>query len=146
MGVGILNAADDLAGGGAALTRGARQAARGADDEYIDVYRLVSSAEKEAMEMAGYRFVASRDLRLAKHEPGTTRVFLQENLQQMKIFASQSSPGLYDYLARAKVLQSGFWKSVVRPDVVAPGWNAFVVSVDVLNNHLKGRVRFRRIR
>jgi hypothetical protein len=98
------------------------------------------------MEMAGYRFVASRDLRLAKHEPGTTRVFLQENLQQMKIFASQSSPGLYDYLARAKVLQSGFWKSVVRPDVVAPGWNAFVVSVDVLNNHLKGRVRFRRIR
>jgi hypothetical protein len=98
------------------------------------------------MEMAGYRFVASRDLRLAKHEPGTTRVFLQENLQQMKIFASQSSPGLYDYLARAKVLQSGFWESVVRPDVVSPGWNAFVVSVDVLNNHLKGRVRFRRIR
>ena len=31
LGVGILNAADDLAGGGAALTRGARQAARGAE-------------------------------------------------------------------------------------------------------------------
>ena len=30
LGVGILNAADDLAGGGAALTRGARQVARGA--------------------------------------------------------------------------------------------------------------------
>jgi hypothetical protein len=31
LGVGILNAADDLAGGGAALTRGARQAAQGVE-------------------------------------------------------------------------------------------------------------------
>jgi len=125
--------------------QGARQAAREAEDEYINVYRLVSSAEKEAMEMAGYRFVASRDLRLVRYESGTTRVFLEENLRQMLRFASQSSAGLYEYLARAKVLRSGFWESVVRRDVAAPGWNAFVVSVDILNNHLKGRVRFRRI-
>jgi hypothetical protein len=45
LGVGILNAADDLAGGGAALTRGARQASRelkpvviGEDMERVKAY------------------------------------------------------------------------------------------------------------
>jgi hypothetical protein len=145
LGVGILNAADDLAGGGAALTRGVGQAARGADDEYIDVYRLVSSAEKEAMEMAGYRFVASLNRRLLPSER-TTRVFLRSELERMLGFAKDPSTpaGLYEYLARARVLARGFWKSVELPDVDILG--TYTVNVDVLNSYLKGRIRFQRIR
>jgi len=124
--------------------QGARQAAREADDEYIDVYRLVSSAEKEAMEMAGYRFVASLNRRLLPSE-GTTRVFLRSELERMLNFAKDpgTPAGLYEYLARARVLARGFWESVVLPDVDILGSNT--VNVDVLNRYLKGRVRFRRI-
>jgi YD repeat-containing protein len=53
LGVGILNAADDLAGGGAALTRGARQAARKADDEWRSLYRSVSLEELDDIEKLG---------------------------------------------------------------------------------------------
>jgi hypothetical protein len=112
----------------------ARQAARGADDEYIDVYRLVSSAEKEAMEMAGYRFVASLNRRLLPSER-TTRVFLRSELERMLGFAKDPSTpaGLYEYLARARVLARGFWKSVELPDVDILG--TYIVNVDVLNSY-----------
>jgi hypothetical protein len=114
--------------------QGARQAARKADDEYIDVYRLVSSAEKEAMEMAGYRFVASLNRRLLPSER-TTRVFLRSELERMLGFAKDPSTpaGLYEYLARARVLARGFWKSVELPDVDILG--TYIVNVDVLNSY-----------
>jgi len=51
LGVGILNAADDLAGGRAALTRGARQAARGAADQTFS--RFMSKAELRAVQETG---------------------------------------------------------------------------------------------
>jgi hypothetical protein len=51
LGVGILNAADDLAGGGAALTRGARQAARGAADQTFS--RFMSKAELQIVQETG---------------------------------------------------------------------------------------------
>jgi hypothetical protein len=53
LGVGILNAADDLAGGGAALTRGARQAARQLDDEWVRLYRAVSPEEVDDLMKSG---------------------------------------------------------------------------------------------
>jgi hypothetical protein len=149
--LGIIPYVGDVAKAGKAghavalATRGARQVARGADDEYIDVYRLVSSAEKEAMEMAGYRFVASLNRRLLPSER-TTRVFLRSELERMLGFAKDPSTpaGLYEYLARARVLARGFWKSVELPDVDILG--TYTVNVDVLNSYLKGRIRFQRIR
>ena len=53
LGVGILNAADDLAGGGAAVAQGARQAARKADDEWIRLYRAVSPEEVDDIVKSG---------------------------------------------------------------------------------------------
>jgi len=55
VGVGILNAADDLAGGGAAVAQGARQAARQADDDRIRLYRAVSLEEFEDIMKTGGR-------------------------------------------------------------------------------------------
>jgi len=51
LGVGILNAADDLAGGGAAVAQGARQAARGAADQTFS--RFMSKAELRAVQETG---------------------------------------------------------------------------------------------
>ena len=54
LGGGILNAAaDDLAGGGAAVAQGARQAARKADDEWRSLYRSVSLEELDDIEKSG---------------------------------------------------------------------------------------------
>jgi len=53
LGVGILNAADDLAGGGAAVAQGARQAARQPDDEWVRLYRAVSPEEVDDIVKSG---------------------------------------------------------------------------------------------
>ena len=53
LGVGILNAADDLAGGGAAVAQGARQAARQLDDEWVRLYRAVSPDEVDDIVESG---------------------------------------------------------------------------------------------
>jgi hypothetical protein len=54
LGGGILNAAaDDLAGGGAAVAQGARQAARQLDDEWVRLYRAVSPKEVDDLMKSG---------------------------------------------------------------------------------------------
>ncbi len=136
-----LAASEVVEEGGSLLRAGYEWARRGVVRRLsVPVYRMVSTAEMEAMKAAGglVPSLSSRGQGLV------TRIFLREQKELMIKYANDPFITVpYDYIAEARVWRWGLKRSILGVDARVRGKPlGFVVHVPTINRYLAAPLRF----